>query len=74
MKHYHIHLAFVEKKPSYEYRNGKIGYRRLGMLSNDERNSNLPIERVVMYKTNGKFKVLSGLCWINNPNRLLNNI
>lgn len=53
-KHYHIHLAFVEKKPSYEYRNGKIGYRRLGMLSNDERNYlkrlvQLEIERDKIY-------------------------
>jgi len=37
-KHYHIHLAFIEKKPNYEYRNGKIGYRKLGMLSADEKN------------------------------------
>lgn len=37
-KHYHIHLVFIEKKPNYEYRNGKIGYRKLGMLSADEKN------------------------------------
>lgn len=37
-KHYHIHLAFIEKKPNYKLSNGKVGYRWLGMLSDDEKN------------------------------------
>ncbi|MDO4962778.1 MAG: relaxase MobL, partial [bacterium] len=53
-KHYHIHLAFIEKKPNYIYRNGKVGYRRLGMLSSDEKNYlkrlvQLAIERDKIY-------------------------
>lgn len=53
-KHYHIHLAFTEKKPNYIYRNGKIGYRRLGMLSDNEKNYlkrlvQLEIERDKIY-------------------------
>jgi len=53
-KHYHIHFAFIEKKPNYIYRNGSIGYRRLGMLSDDEKNYlkrlvQLAIERDKIY-------------------------
>ena len=35
--HLHIHLAFTELKPNYMNRDGKINYRRLGMITKDER-------------------------------------
>ena len=37
-KHLHLHLAFVETKPNYKNRDGKILYRRLGMITEDEKN------------------------------------
>lgn len=41
-------------------------------VSNEERLSNLPIEKCVMYRKNGKFIILCGLAWINNPDKLSN--
>ncbi len=40
-------------------------------VSLSERRENLPIERCVMYKIDGKYMILNGLCWINNPNKLI---
>ena len=40
--------------------------------SNEERLSNLPIEKCVMYKKDGKYIILCGLAWINNPEKLSN--
>ena len=43
-------------------------------FASQERKSNMPIEKCVMYKTGGKYIILNGLCWINNPNKLLEQI
>ena len=43
-------------------------------FASQERKSNMPIEKCVMYKTSGKYIILNGLCWINNPNKLLEQI
>ena len=40
----------------------------------NEWKQNLPIEKCVMYRINGKYLILNGLCWINNPNKLLESI
>ena len=40
------------------------------LFATQERTMNLPIEKVVIYKLNGKFLVSNGLCWINNPDKL----
>ena len=37
-KHLHLHLAFVELKPNHINRDGKILYRRLGMITEEEKN------------------------------------
>lgn len=34
--HYHFHYSFMEKEPNYYLSNGKIGYRRRGMINNEE--------------------------------------
>ena len=39
-----------------------------------ERQENLPIEKCIMYKINGKYMVLNGLCWVNNANKLVGEI
>jgi len=36
-KHLHLHLAFVELKPNHINRDGKILYRRLGMITKEEK-------------------------------------
>lgn len=36
--HLHFHIAFVEMKPNYICKNGKIGYRRKGKISENEKN------------------------------------
>lgn len=36
--HTHLHMAFVELKPNYMNREGKILYRRLGMITEEEKN------------------------------------
>ena len=43
-------------------------------FASQERKSNMPIEKCVMYKIGGKYIILNGLCWINNPNKLLEQI
>lgn len=43
-------------------------------FASQERKSNMPVEKCVMYKTGGKYIILNGLCWINNPNKLLEQI
>jgi DNA polymerase III alpha subunit len=43
-------------------------------LANQERQDNLPIEKFVIYKMGDKYLVLNGLCWINNTEKLLNNL
>lgn len=35
---YHFHLSFIEKEPNYICSNGKIKYRRKGLISNEEKN------------------------------------
>ncbi len=37
-KHLHLHMAFVELKPNHINRDGKILYRRLGMITEEEKN------------------------------------
>lgn len=37
-KHLHLHLAFAELKPNHINRDGKILYRRLGMITEEEKN------------------------------------
>lgn len=39
-------------------------------ISKQDRLQNLPIERIVLYQIGEKFKVLGGLNWINNADRL----
>lgn len=39
-------------------------------VSNTERLENLPIEKMIIYEKGGKYMILSGLCWINNVERL----
>lgn len=36
--HLHLHMAFVETAPNHINRDGKILYRRLGMITEDEKN------------------------------------
>ena len=43
-------------------------------VSNTERLENLPIERMVIYEKGGKYMILSGLCWINNVEKLQNKL
>lgn len=83
-KHYHIHLAFLEKKPNYVYRNGKVGYRRLGMLSSDEKNYlkrlvQLAVERDKLYtpllkQVNNDIDDLKKYFNVNEKNFVLKNI
>lgn len=37
-KHLHFHMAFVELKPNHINRDGKVLYRRLGMITEEEKN------------------------------------
>lgn len=37
-KHYHFHISFIEKKPNYFSSNGKVNYRRKGVITTEERN------------------------------------
>ena len=37
-KHLHLHLGFAELKPNHINRDGKILYRRLGMITEEEKN------------------------------------
>lgn len=39
-------------------------------MASQDRQSNLPIEKIVLYKKDDKYLVLNGLCWINNPDKL----
>lgn len=43
-------------------------------FTSQERQENLPIEKCVMYKINGKYMILNGLCWVNNAEKLVNNL
>ena len=43
-------------------------------FASQERRQNLPIEKCVVYKVGDKYTILNGLCWINNPNKLLEQI
>ena len=36
--HLHLHLGFAELKPNHINRDGKILYRRLGMITEEEKN------------------------------------
>lgn len=54
-KHLHLHLAFAELAPNYKNRNGKLVYRRLGMITEDEKNFMkneiyMSVERNSIYK------------------------
>lgn len=40
-------------------------------FASTERRQNEPVERVVIYEMGGKYQILNGLCWINNPQKLL---
>ena len=37
-KNYHFHVSFIEKEPNYICNDGTIKYRRIGQLTNEERN------------------------------------
>lgn len=39
-------------------------------MASQDRQSNLPIEKIVLYKKDDKYLVLNGLCWINNADKL----
>lgn len=34
----HFHFSFIEKEPNYIQKNGKLGYKRMGIISEDEIN------------------------------------
>lgn len=40
-------------------------------FASTERRQNESVERVVIYEMGGKYQILNGLCWINNPQKLL---
>ena len=35
---YHFHISFIEKKPNYILSNGKLDYRKKGLITKEERN------------------------------------
>ena len=43
-------------------------------FSYQERQNNLPIERYVVYQIDDKYLILNGLCWINNVDKLTQEI
>lgn len=50
----HFHISYIEKKPNYRYGNNKIGYKRTGIISEEEINFlknqvELSIERENIY-------------------------
>lgn len=83
-KHPHIHLAFIEKKPNYQYCDNKINYRRKGKITIDEqryfkRLVELAIEKEKYYtpmlkKTNEDIDYLKTYFNHNEKNFILNNI
>ena len=83
-KHPHIHLAFIEKKPNYLYKNGKVNYRRKGKITVDEQHYlkrlvELVIEREKYYaplvtNTNEDIDYLKTFFNPKDKNYVLNNI
>ena len=55
-------------------KNKEILDSTIKQFTNKERLQNLPIEKCILYKKDESYLVLSGLCWINNPEKLLNNL
>ena len=54
-KHLHLHLAFVETAPNHKNRDGKLSYRRKGMITEEEKNFMkneilMSVERKSIYK------------------------
>lgn len=54
-KHLHLHLAFAETAPNYKCKNGKIAYRRIGIINEEEKNFMkneilMSVERQSIYK------------------------
>lgn len=54
-KHLHLHLAFAETAPNYKCKNGKIAYRRIGIINEEEKKFMkneilMSVERQSIYK------------------------
>ena len=79
----HFHFSFMEKSPNYEYSHKKVGYRRIGKLSEDEINflkaqvvHTIEKEKIytpLLKETNKEIDELKKFFSPNEKNFLLNN-